>query len=370
MRAVLLAATVVIINGCIAAVPAGSAEPAGSPAVDNQAPSPFLSGTMPMANVQLARAGAQIAILAGGKVLLEDGTPLSDVGPDPAPAHEAITSSVGRHLVYVATTDLHSVITFASDDGGSSWATVGQHDIVGVDAIGDLHVAEADGHFAVLIVEATSTAVSFGLVANAGDGGAGWTVGPAPVGGDISSAGGRFWLTGGVMGDQIFVSANGSAWRSAELPTSSEYWSAAPATEVDGVGVVIPVTSHDPNGPSDVTLFATTDYGHSWKSLTSFAAPLTEFNTTIPTSITPDGRWFAIWPDGSKVVEGSIGATDSNVISPNGLPGNVYDVMFSSASTGVEASSVATCPNGKSSCTSTTVVTRTEDGGQTWTPVP
>jgi hypothetical protein len=310
-------------------------------------------------------------ILANGTAFLESGARLNIVDSRPpfVPITESITSTSGTKLVYVAARNPHSITAFASADGGKSWAAAGQQEITGLDAIGDLHVAEIDDHFAVLVVEATSTAVSSGIVATAGAGRT-WAVAPAPVGGDISSAGGRYWIDGGVMGDQVFASDDGSAWRSVKIPASTTYWTAGTATDVDRVGAVIPVTSHDPAGASDVTFFATSDFGKTWQSLASVTAPLTEFNTTIPTSITPDGHWVAIWPDGSKVHVGTLGADDDKIISPNGLPPNVFEVIFSSATVGVAASSVASCPVGKSSCTSTTVVTRTDDGGQNWASIP
>ena len=266
--------------------------------------------------------------------------------------------------------DSHSIIALVSTDDGASWASVGRQDVSNVDAIGDLHIAEVGDQFAVLVVEAASSVVSSGVVATGPGTGGKWALAPAPVGGDLSSAGGRYWIVGGVMGDQTFTSKDGIAWESVKIPVSATYWSAAPAVEVDGLGVVIPVTSHDPAGPSDVTFFATSDFGKTWKSMGSVAAPLTEFNTTIPTSVTADGHWVAIWPDGSKVLVGSLGAMDTKVISPNRLGANVSEVMFSSPTSGVAVSNVATSPDGKASCAISSVVTRTDDDGQSWAPIP
>ena len=72
----------------------------------------------------------------------------------------------------------------------------------------------------------------------------------------------------------------------------------------------------------------------------------------------------------SKVIAAQLGAKGQTIISPNGVPGNVSDVAFTSAMSGVAVGGVATCPNGKASCVSTRVVTRTDDGGQDATPIP
>lgn len=371
MRAGLLIAALVVIGGCVAGAPSGSASPAGSAAIATPASS--AASTSPtLTDVRLTRAGQHIVVLANGRAVLETGAPvnINGQGVPSAPSIEAITSSSGANLVFVAARDPHSVIALTSTNDGASWTSAGQQDLTGVDAIGDLHVAGFGDQFAVLVNEAGSTAVSSGVVVTVPGAGGKWTVSPAPVGGDLSSAGGRYWIVGGVMGDQVFTSLGGLAWDSVKIPVSATYWTAAPAVDVESVGVVIPVTSHDPAGPSEVTFFATSDLGKTWRRMASVSAPLTEFNTTIPTSITSDGRWVAIWPDGSKVLVGSLGAKDSKVISPNGLPANVSQVVFSSPTTGVAVSNVVACPDGKSSCSSSSVVSRTDDGGQSWAPIP
>ena len=372
MRAGALIAAVVVAGGCVAGAPNGSAPPTGSGAIATLAPSADGSNSPASTNVRLARAGQHVVILANGRAVLDNGAPLTIKGQGlPAtPSVEAITSSSGAKLVYVAARDSHSVIALASTDGGKTWTSAGQQDVSSVDAIADLHIAEVGDQFAMLVVEATSSVVSSGVVATGPSTGGKWSLGPAPVGGDLSSAGGRYWIVGGVMGDQAFSSKDGLSWESVKLPTSATYWTAAPAVEVDGIGAVIPITSHDPAGPSDVTFFATSNLGKTWKPMASVSAPLTEFDTTIPTSITADGHWFVIWPDGSKVLAGSLGATDTKVISPNGLGANVSQVVFSSPSTGVAVSNAATCPDGKASCSFSTVVTRTDDGGQSWASLP
>jgi hypothetical protein len=359
-------------GGCVTASSSGSTEPSASGAIAPPASTLSASSSPLDDTVRLARAGSHAIILVNGKAFLDTGAevviPVQD-SPS-APTTEAMTSSSGANVVYVTSRDLHSVDVFTSSDGGTSWATSGDHEITGIEAIGDLHVAALGDQFAVLAVEASSTAVSYGIVATRADTGGSWVLRPAPVGGDIASAGGRFWITGGVMGDQVFASTDGSDWGSIKLTVSATFWTAATATDVKDVGVVIPVTSHDPTGPSDVMFLATSDVGKTWHSLTSVDAPPTEFNTTVPTSITPDGHWVVIWPDGSKIVSGAFARQDSKILSPNGLPTNVYAVAFSSPTSGVAASSLASCPDGKPSCTSATIVSQTDDGGQTWAPWP
>jgi hypothetical protein len=369
MRAGVIAA-LVVVGGCSVASPSGSAAPSSSG--DIATPPANASPSASLTNVRLARAGLHVVILSNGKAILENGAPMNITGQGiPAtPSIEALTSGTDAKLVYVAARDTHSVIALASTDEGASWTPAGQKDVSSVDAIGELHVAALGDQFAILVDEAASSAVSSGAVAVGRGPGGKWAVGPAPVAGDISSAGGRYWIVGGVMGDQAFSSKDGLAWEATKIPASATYWTAALAVDVDGLGVVVPVTSHDPTGSSDVTFFATSDSGKTWTSVASLTAPLTEFNTTIPTSVTSDGQWFAVWPDGSRILVGSLGAKENKVISPNGLPANVSQVLFLSPTTGVAVGNVTACPDGKASCASSSVVTRTDDGGQTWTPIP
>jgi hypothetical protein len=371
IRVCLSVAVMLVLAGCVAAAPSGSPARDGSAALATPAPSSAAPGWPAPTIVRLTRDGTHIVILASGRASLEDGRKLATVGPvTPAGrVGEALASGSGSDLVYVAVGDAVSITVSTSSDGGASWDAVPAPHVSGMQAIGDVAAAKVGERVAILLDEATSTAVSSGTVATAARPGEPWAVAPAPIGGTLSSAGGRFWISGGVMGDQVFASSDGTAWRAVKLPTSTRYWTAAAATEVDRLGVVIPVTSHDPGGPSDITFLATSDLGKTWRVVAQVEAPPTEFDTTIPVSITADGHWFAIWPDGSKVIAGALDAKGQTTISPNGLPANVYDVAFTSATTGVAVSSVTTCPNGKSSCTSTSVVTRTDDGGQDWTPM-
>ena len=370
-RILLPVAAIVVLAGCSVAAPPASRAPGGSTVLTT--PGPASEGPSKAASsiVRLARAGTHIVILADGQASQEDGSKLAAVGPATAADRvgETLASGTGSDLVYVAVGGAVPITVSTSSDGGDSWKAVPAPDISGIQAIADVAAAKVGDRVAILLDEASSTAVSSGTVATTASPGGSWVVKPAPVGGTLAAAGGRFWISGGVMGDQVFASSDGMSWRAVKLPISTRYWTAASASEVDRLGVVIPVTSHDPGGPSEITFLASSDVGKTWRVAATVAAPPTEFGTTLPVSITPDGHWIAIWPDGSKVVAGSLDAKTQTTISPNGLPANVTDVAFSSATTGVAVSSVATCPNGKSSCTSASVVSGTDDGGQDWTPV-
>ena len=127
-------------------------------------------------------------------------------------------------------------------------------------------------------------------------------------------------------------------------------------------------TSHEPKA-SEVAFWRTTDGGLTWQASGSASAPPTEIQVTIPTAIRPDGRWTAVWPDGSKVVSGQIGeSAEPDIVSPNGLPDNVLSVRSVNGLI-VALAVVNDCSAGKASCTSTEEVLASSDDGQTWEPL-
>jgi hypothetical protein len=185
----------------------------------------------------------------------------------------------------------------------------------------------------------------------------------------VYAAGGAFWILGGVMGDKVFASSDGASWHPVTIPVAAAYWTAGTPAQVDGIGVVIPVTTHG-DGASQVTFLASQDAGASWRTLGSVDGPHTEFSTTLPTSITPDGNWMTLWPDASKVASGNLtNIAAPLIVSPNGLAGNAYGVVLLSATEAYASSAPDSCPGGNQPCTSTTLLLHSADGGQTWAPI-
>lgn len=367
-----------LVGGCVRAGTGSGANPQATPlSAPGSTASLGLATSSPVAGgalteVQLARAGSNVLVLTRQGLYKATGEQLDAVTPSlPAQSvSRAVAAEDSLHLVVAVAVDDSTVIEFRSADGGSTWAAAGRESIPTLNGIANVHIGIAGSRIVVLANEATNSNVSSAMIAASADDGATWTVAQSPTGGEISSAGGVFWLVGGVMGDKVLASADGVSWRPVTIPVASAYWTAGNPTTVDGIGVVVPITSHDPTAESQVTFWASTDQGITWRALGSVAAPHTEFNTTVPASVTSDGHWIAIWPDGSKILSGILGDIEGRAIaSPNGLPNNVSAVVFSSATEGVADAAQGSCPNGKLSCISTTVVVHTRDGGQTWVPM-
>jgi hypothetical protein len=219
LHVLLPVAAILVVVGCVAAAPSGSPDPSGSAALAT--PAPVGSGPSQPASsiVRLTRAGTHIVILANGRASLEDGAILATADPSAAAGRvgEALASGTGSDLVYVEVGDPVSITVSTSSDGGASWKAVPAPDVSGMPAIADVAAAEIGDRVTILLDEASSTAVSSGTVATIASPGGSWVVKPAPVGGTLSAAGGRFWISGGVMGDQVFASSDGIAWRGVKL---------------------------------------------------------------------------------------------------------------------------------------------------------
>jgi hypothetical protein len=273
---------------------------------------------------------------------------------------------IGVSQVAIATADGATIQLYLSDDGGATWKLSGTTTVDTVDPIASLELAAMSGDgVAVLAAEQSSTAFRFAKVAVSSDRGLHWKTTQAPTGGTLSAANGSWWISGGVMGDQVFRSSDGVDWQPIRLPVPANDWTASNAIAVEGIGTVVPVTTHAQDKPGSVAFLASSDDGASWRVVVSIAAPASASGVTLPTAVMPDGRWVIVYPDGSKVVTGKLGVDGSNLVSPNGLPENVSEVSITSVAIAAVAFP-GSCPGGKQTCSETLTLIDSSDGGQTW----
>ncbi|MBI2762372.1 MAG: hypothetical protein HYX54_01235 [Chloroflexi bacterium] len=224
----------------------------------------------------------------------------------------------------------------------------------------------ADG-IAILGTEASGSNFSTAVLGILRSGDAQFSLTRAPVGGDLTYGDGALWIVGGVMGDQVFRSVDGTSWTPTRLPVSAQYWSAS-AVVATKSGIAVAITSHT-SSDSEVTILTSSDAGQKWQTVGTFLAPLTEFGTTIGTVFGPDGSWTAVFPDGSRVIRGGGVGSPTSATSPNGLPGNVDQIARSSQGDLVSIAGSDNCPSGKDSCTRSASVFVSSDNGQTWTEI-
>lgn len=365
-----------LVGGCVAAPGNSAAQSVASSsvAVQPSAQPPATGG--PLSDVQFARADSGLAVIAKEGLFRVTNAHLQEVSRPAPPSWITWTLAVNGQTEVMAflvdagdRTSPAKVEVEVSADAGASWAAPKTVSIPTTAGIYSVSAGVVENHIVILADETSSSNSSVASIAESSDSGGSWTTEAAPAGGTVGAAGGLFWLTGGPQGDQIFWSRDGLTWNQARIPVTSPIWSASSASTVDGIGVVIATTSHE-SGPSQVVFWASSDQGASWVALKKQSGPQTENAINIPTSVASTGQWIVVLPDGSRIYSGSFKSTAADrIISPNGLRGTVTAVILGSNDQALAQSATSQCPGGKQSCVSSSFVSLTTDGGQTWTEV-
>ncbi len=321
-------------------------------------------------DARLIAAGTDVYVLSGNALYRAQGTGLTTVNGG-LPAAGSATRAVGFEGAHgvMAAAEGPAVTVFNSSDAGRSWRETALESLskAAPDGVGDVQVAQADRRIVVLAREMTSSNFASAIMLTS-SGDHAWKIRQAPTAGRLVSANGLFWLVGGVEGNQVYASSDGSKWTSVALPVNAPSWTAGSPAAVQGLGTVIAITVHGAGDASRVLLIRSIDRGRTWSEMASVAVSAhTEADTTVPMAITPDGDWFVIEPDGSRVYRGNlVHAVSKDPISPNGLPSGVGQIAFSSSTDGMALGARTSCPRGKGSCRSTQIALVTRDGGQTW----
>lgn len=356
-----------LFGGCSAG-PGAIATPSAGGTVGASAGAP--SG--PLTGVLLAQGDVTSWVLAEEGLFEVAGGRLAPVAiPRPSSWTSEAIAVDGATVTVALAPDPNSLLLLRSPDGGASWTTGEPVSVASPTGLGDVRVAAIGQRIVVLGNEASGSQLSIALAASSDDAGKGWTVERAPSGGDVAAAGDRFWLVGGAMGDELFASASGSTWERLAIPVKDQFWTAARPVGLKTGEVVVAVTAHSADETeATLTFWATSDGGRSWRPLGSIETPDPGFQLTVPAAIAADGRWLALWPDGSKVVSGRLGSAEQpTLVSPNGLPGAPLAAAFTPDGGAIAVVASSSCPSGKASCTSTTSLVFSADAGQTWAPL-
>jgi hypothetical protein len=200
-----------------------------------------------------------------------------------------------------------------------------------------------------------------------------WVRQDVPSGGDLtlSPDGRTAWIAGGPLNDQLYRSAdNGKTWDRVkvpvnDLPVGGTVAISPPRATADGA-IVIPTTTHAPDGTTSVRFMVTQDDGATFTQAADVPLEaVTSEGVQIPTVVLADA-WIIMGPAADRLYVLPAGGGQPRVISPNGLLPGVTGITFATATTGWANVDYATCLSGKDSCSEYSLLYETNDGGQTW----
>jgi hypothetical protein len=198
---------------------------------------------------------------------------------------------------------------------------------------------------------------------------------PAPAAGTASWVGTHLLFVGGVVSSRLFVSDDlGATWTQSTVEGVTVSGDAPIPADAPSIGLpvtsaagraILPVTLFNGGTSSVVDLLATSD-GRTFTSLAQIPTGGTwgAGVTAVGTSAGPDGTIFADLSSAGLI---TVTGSDVTTVTPRGLPGPGW-LTFSDAAHGLAFVTVSTCP-GKASCTTTTSLYASTDGGHTWTAI-
>jgi hypothetical protein len=257
----------------------------------------------------------------------------------------------------VAGIDGLSVAVARTTDGGATWKTGTVKDpAVSPAGYSDITMSfgdDSDG--AILARTATSQAFSVGTLFATTDGGASWSVHPAPEAGVLSvDSGGRTWVAGTALNT---TSDRGRTWTTSAVQVGDATGTATLSTPVQGT---LPVTVSDGDSTT-VELLTSGDGGQTWASPQRLAVHArTGPGVRLPVARSGNGLLVFDTVAGHAYRAGSD-------LRPSGLPDGVVHATFAdSGDAGWALASYGTCASGKTGCVLHHDLVSTANGGTSW----
>lgn len=264
---------------------------------------------------------------------------------------------------------------YHSTDGGSNWRRDHSVDLAPamVSSV-DLRV-EGDLVGILLNIESGSNGGTATFVSTSD--GKDWHQSDAPVSGDISvSPAGTVLLVDGATKQKVYRSTDqGASWNGVTMPSGDipsggtiafgePRWFSASEVIVSGTS-----RASDDSTASE-RFYLSDDGGGSFREVGSTSIQGHFGAGVIAPSVAerPD-VWIAAEPDGSKIYR-FVRSSSAQVVSPDGLPQGVQSLDFTSDEIGWAQVVTGSCAAGKNSCSTTSALYSTTDGGQTWNVVP
>jgi photosystem II stability/assembly factor-like uncharacterized protein len=234
-----------------------------------------------------------------------------------------------------------------------------------------------------VVKRASSSNFSLGTLFRTTDRGESWTRLPIPLGEPVTFTTGKVgWTAGGAAGDALYRTEDGGrTWQRQTLakppaPAGQRRLYQLPSFADPQVGA-LPVLAGD-GGQTQVEFYVTDDGGRSWR-LASRVPVAHEIapGTRVPLSALDARHWLMAIPDGEGLLRLSDRGEITAVASQEHLAAGIGALDMVTPEVGWALSVVGTCPPAPSGeraaadrCRLDRQLLRTEDGGQTWAPLP
>jgi hypothetical protein len=333
------------------------------------------SAAQPATMGGMAPVNAQMVTASFGWVMTPDSMLITrNGGRTFVSAKVPLPSSYARDALFVNAEDglaaaaTGNTLTIArTTNGGVSWDSTTAAEPALNPAIGyqNLSIAARGGTEAILAQVATGMNFSVGTLFASHNAGVSWDARPAPAAGNVSvDARGGIWVAGGVLGNQLYSSADrGASWARSTVTLQRGQQLAAVAAPT---GSTTTATALLKDGTTQVDTLVTADNGRTWHATSSVsihgkatAGVLVPVTSTARGSLVLDTAGSA-----SYLASGSHGWLGMRAA---GLPEGVVTASFAPGGThGWALATYGKCLRFKADCTLYRELVETTDAGASW----
>jgi hypothetical protein len=333
---------------------------------------------VPRVLAALASDGSGWSLTTAGLELTNDGGQSFSVVSSPIAASNVTDVVVSGSDVTVAGVTSSSsggfeLQTAYSLDDGSTWTEVTPSPpSFGAQAGAAQLVSSGGTVIGMLVTDQTSSAFSQGNWYSTSNDGRTWSEFRAPCGGTVTDVAGDLWLVGGPLNDELYLSTDlGQTWSQVTVPASVASAEAAlsvPGALSNGDIVLTATIPNQASGAPEVGVYTSADLGQTWTLLIQTSLPGSIDQGAVTASSVAGGSVWLGAPSGSEVV-----VVSSNGIASPAMSSAIYSTVGTvDAISGTAAWAIASssqCPFGKSSCSESTALFETTDGGTNWSQV-
>lgn len=246
-----------------------------------------------------------------------------------------------------------------------------------------IHLQFVDPQIGWLVIKrATSSNFSLGTLFKTTDGGQSWTKLAFPLGEPVTFVNRELgWVAGGPAGDQLYRTQDGGQnWqvqtvgRANLKPDERVLYPLPIFTDAQNGVLSVIVTG---NATARVDFYLTNDGGDSWTPTGTVALKqVVTVGTVIPLAVLDIRHWLLIAPQSDRLLSFSDNPATTNVVSRSEWVKGIRDLDMITPTVGWASYGAGHCTTEPSKealevirCTQETRLLRTDDGGQSWTPL-